>query len=103
MSDIIDNTDGLLSEIDREIHEKLTKSVLVVERKAKQPGVCPRKTGHLARSITHDVKGNTGVVGTNVEYAPHVELGTVKMAARPYLRTGLMYLMGIWNSIWNDK
>lgn len=99
---IEDNTDKLLSEIDREIKEKLTKSVLVVERKAKEPAVCPRKTGTLSRSITHEVKERTGVVGTNVEYAPHVELGTSKMAARPYLRTGLLFLMGQWDRIWND-
>ena len=28
---------------------------------------------------------NTVMVGTNVEYAPFVELGTVKMTARPFL------------------
>lgn len=27
----------------------------------------------------------TVYIGTNVEYAPYVEMGTVKMAARPYL------------------
>lgn len=26
------------------------------------------------------------VIGTNVEYAPYIEFGTSKMAARPYLR-----------------
>lgn len=29
------------------------------------------------------------VIGTNVEYAPHIEFGTSKMAARPYLRPAL--------------
>ncbi len=31
-----------------------------------------------------------GVVGSAVEYAPHLELGTHKMKARPYLRTALI-------------
>ena len=49
--------------------------------------LCPVKTGNLRDSITHEPEGeNTEVIGTNVEYAPFVELGTVKMAARPYLR-----------------
>lgn len=101
MSDIVDNTGGLLNEINREIHRKLTKSVLVVERKAKE--VCPRKTGTLARSITHDVKKRTGVVGTNIHYAPHVEMGTSKMAAQPYLRPGLLYFISKFSSIWGTK
>ena len=96
---IHDHTNELINALEREIKEKLTKSVLVIEKKAKE--VCPRKTTTLARSITHEVKGKVGVVGTNVTYAPHVEMGTSKMAARPYLRTGLLYLQGMWDKIWN--
>lgn len=33
-------------------------------------------------------------VGTNVEYAPHHEYGTVKMGARPYLRPALQSMKG---------
>lgn len=29
-------------------------------------------------------------IGTNVEYAPYIELGTVKMAARPFLKNAVM-------------
>ena len=45
-------------------------------------------TGRLMGSITHEVDGDgrAVVIGSNVEYAPFVELGTVKMSARPYLR-----------------
>lgn len=48
--------------------------------------ICPVDTGRLRASITHAVEEDTAYVGTNVEYAPYVELGTSKMAARPYLR-----------------
>ena len=49
--------------------------------------LCPVKTNRLRSSITHKrYDENTEVIGTNVEYAPFVELGTVKMKARPYLR-----------------
>lgn len=32
---------------------------------------------------------DTAYIGTNVEYAPHVEFGTSKAAAQPYLRPAL--------------
>lgn len=49
--------------------------------------LCPVKTSTLKNSITHVPEGDdTEVIGTAVEYSPYVELGTVKMAARPYLR-----------------
>lgn len=38
--------------------------------------ICPVKTGRLRNSITHQqYDENTEVIGTNVEYAPYVELG----------------------------
>ena len=60
------------------------------ETYAKQ--LCPVDTGNLRNSITHvQVNHDTEAVGTNVEYAPYVELGhhtsTGKLvAARPFLR-----------------
>ena len=49
--------------------------------------LCPVDTGNLRNSITHaQFDDHTEVIGTNVEYAPYVELGTVRMKARPYLR-----------------
>lgn len=43
-------------------------------------------TSHLRGSMTHEVKGDTATVGTNVEYAVYHEFGTSRMAARPFLR-----------------
>lgn len=38
--------------------------------------LCPVDTGRLRNSITHQqYDENTEVIGSNVEYAPHVELG----------------------------
>ena len=49
--------------------------------------LCPVDTGRLRASITHaQMDENTEVIGTNVEYAPYVELGTHKMSAKPFLR-----------------
>lgn len=48
---------------------------------------CPVDTGRLRNSITHQQESeNVEVIGTNVSYAPYVELGTSKMSARPFLR-----------------
>ena len=55
------------------------------ERYAKEK--CPVDTGNLRNSIAHAQKdANTESIGTNVHYAPYVELGTRKMRAQPYLR-----------------
>ena len=44
------------------------------------------RTGNLRNSISHDHDGSSAYVGTNVEYAPYVELGTKRMKARPFIR-----------------
>ena len=47
--------------------------------------LCPVRTGNLRNSITHAHDEDTAIVGTNVEYAPYVELGTTRQKAKPYL------------------
>ena len=37
---------------------------------------CPVDDGQLRQSIGSEIKGNIGVIGTNVEYAPYVHQGT---------------------------
>jgi HK97 gp10 family phage protein len=57
---------------------------------ASAPGEPPRKqTGRLRASVATEVDGLTGRVGTNVEYGRYLELGTRRMAARPWLRRAL--------------
>ena len=56
------------------LEQALEKACLIVENSAKQN--CPVADGQLRQSITHMVEGTTGEVGTNVEYAPYVEIGT---------------------------
>lgn len=54
--------------------------------------LCPVDTGNLRNSITHkQYDENTEIIGTNVDYAPYVELGHYtkgggKVAAKPFLR-----------------
>ena len=42
-------------------------------------------TGRLRNSLTHATDEDSAYIGTNVEYATYVEMGTSKMKARPYL------------------
>lgn len=56
--------------------EGLTKACLIVEGEAKKKA--PSRDGQLRQSITHEVvkETSTGYVGSNLEYAPYVEIGT---------------------------
>ena len=47
------------------------------------------RTGRLKNSISHAVDDNDVYIGTNLEYASYVELGTSRMAPRPFLRNGI--------------
>jgi len=59
------------------------------------PGEAPHKqTGHLRRSVTREVIGLAGRVGTNLNYGRWLELGTRLVAARPWLRPSLAAVLG---------
>lgn len=73
---------GLTAEKNAKI--EITKKVYDVPQTPEQAKRYKR-TGRLRNSITHAHDGNTVYVGTNVEYAPYVELGTYKMDARPFI------------------
>lgn len=70
-----------------EIEVALIKSALIVERDAKIN--CRVDTGRLRASISHRLFDEDDIVftevGTNVEYAKHVEFGTSKQSAKPFL------------------
>ena len=52
----------------------------------------PVDTGNLRSSINHRVneKEKTVTIGTPVEYAPYVELGTSNMGKQPFLEPSVM-------------
>lgn len=83
---IEDNTDEFGSELERAIARGLEKVGLVAEGYAKR--LCPVDTGRLRNSITHVIDGDelAAYIGTNVEYGPHVELGTSRQKAQPFLK-----------------
>ena len=119
-----DNTDEVLSALEKAIGNGLTTIGMTAEGHAKEEitklvysrGNNEKKyrlTGRLRNSITFAISGEKAAIssykdddgnvytydetapkdkekavyiGTNVEYAPYVELGTSKMPARPFLK-----------------
>lgn len=79
-----DNTAAVKGGLQSAIARSLERIGLAAEGYAKD--MCPVDTGNLRNSITHTSDGKAAYIGTNVTYGKYVELGTVKMAAQPYLR-----------------
>lgn len=81
-----DNSEEVSQGIVRAIDRALEEIGLAAEGYAKR--ACPVDTGNLRNSITHAVESAEDAVyiGTNVEYAPYVELGTSRQKAQPFLR-----------------
>lgn len=71
-------TDALRSKLSKmenyDFSNVLTDACLLVENDAKRNA--PVATGQLRLSITHEVSGTEGTVGTSLFYAPYVEYGT---------------------------
>lgn len=70
------------------VGKELARRAIKVENSAKR--LCPVDTGRLRSSITHsierDSEGLVAFVGTDVNYALYVELGTRHTRAQPFLR-----------------
>lgn len=75
------------AELDAAISRLIERIAVEVEADAKAG--CPRKTGRLAESIDHEILdgGRTARIGTNVDYALAVELGS-----RPHVIRGNPFL-----------
>ena len=68
-----DNTEEVLSAMGKAIERGLEAIGLTAEGHAKKE--TPVDTGRLRNSISHAVEDRAAYIGTNVEYAPYVELG----------------------------
>lgn len=81
-----DNIDLVVDGINDAVLRALEQIGMAAEGYAKD--LCPVDTGRLRNSITHTVDEDKGAayIGTNVEYAPYVELGTEKQEAQPFLK-----------------
>ena len=83
------NIDLVKEELDNAIARALEAIGMQAENYAKME--CPVDTGRLRNSITHEQENeNTEVIGTNVEYAPYVEMGTSKSRAQSFLEPAVV-------------
>lgn len=83
IDNILEEFEELLNNVDQIVSRQVAKTAYQIERDAKQK--CPVDTGRLRGSITTNIKNKEAEVGTNVEYAKFVELGTSYQAAQPFL------------------
>lgn len=86
--DLIKNLQKITKSATNNIEQALVDGGLIVERDAKFK--VPVDTGRLRQSISHKTinfgsKNPAVVVGTNSEYAKHIEYGTSRQPAKPYL------------------
>ena len=84
--EIHDNSEEIANDIKSALLLGLETCGLVAEGYAKK--LAPVDTGNLRNSITHTVDDGepAAYIGTNVEYAPYVCLGTIHMKAQPFLK-----------------
>ena len=82
--DYKDNSQRILTALEKGIKNGLEAIGLTAETYAKK--ATPVDTGRLRNSISHTVDGEAAYIGTNVEYAPYVELGTSRAKAHHMLQ-----------------
>lgn len=82
------HTQDCKNALERAVHKALTAIGMTAEKHAKDniQNNHSVDTGRLLNSITHAEEDDAVYIGTNVEYAPFVELGTSRSKAKPYLR-----------------
>ena len=68
-----DNTDEVIAALERAKKRGLEAIGLTAEGHAKKE--TPVDTGRLRNSVSHTTDDEAAYIGTNVEYAPYVELG----------------------------
>lgn len=84
----VNNTPEVLAKLKAGIKSALEESGNLVENGAVTR--CPVDTGRLRNSINHKMVGDNKVeIGSDVEYAGYVEIGTSKRRKTPYLRPAL--------------
>lgn len=98
-----DNALAIVNAIDQALAKALEEVGLVAEGYAKK--ACPVDTGRLRNSITHQVRPSekSVYIGTNVEYAPYVELSTSRTKGQPFLRPAAADHEGTYKKIFESE
>lgn len=81
---IKNNADEIRKALPEAVEAALIAIGLTAESYAK--AYCPVDTGRLRNSISNTHDDDSAYIGTNVEYASFVELGTSRQRAQPYLK-----------------
>lgn len=97
----IDHSDEVRRAFQDATDRALEKIGLTAEGYAKK--LAPVDTGRLRNSISHAVDSNDAYIGTNVEYAAYVELGTRKSRAQPYLIPAVTEHSGTYRKILENE
>ena len=86
--DYTDNSEQVLAAMEKGKRNALTAIGASAETHTKDNITADKlvDTGRLRNSISYAVDGEAAYIGTNVEYAPYLELGTKKIAAHHYLK-----------------
>ena len=101
--EIHDNSKEVSEDIKAALLRGLEKCGLTAERFAKK--LAPYDTGNLRNSITHTVDDGepAAYIGTDVEYAPYVCLGTIHMKAQPFLKPAVAANANTYRKIIEDE
>lgn len=89
-STLVDVQENNVEQVEAAMNKAIAKALTMIGLKAEgnAKAICPVDTGRLRNSITNaiDTEENAVYIGTNVEYGPHVELGTSRRHPHPYLK-----------------
>lgn len=94
---LADHSESILRIFNKNKLKALEAVGLQAERHAKEK--CPVVTGRLRNSISHTAQDNAAYIGTNVEYAPYVELGTGKRKPKHFLKNAAQNYSGEYKEI----
>lgn len=98
---ITDNSDLVGEEFAQACERALTRIGLQAETYAKRE--CPVDTGNLRNSITNAVDDKSAYVGSNVFYAPYVELGVRGRDPQPFLKPAATEHTDVYKRIVEDE
>lgn len=101
---VTDNSAQVKQALQEAVERGLEAIGLTAERHAKE--LCTVDTGRLRNSISHAVQDDAVYIGTNVEYAPYIELGTGVYAENGLGRTtpwSYQDIKGNWHTTSGSK
>ena len=89
-AEVLEIRENNAAQVEAALNSAIAKALTMIGQQAEGYAkmMCPVDTGRLRNSITNqiDLQDNAVYIGTSVEYAPYVELGTSRRSPHPYLK-----------------